>query len=40
MTRERQPDARQRIVAATKHIRNSQERAVARWNLWAKEPTR
>jgi len=36
----RQPDARQRIAEATKHIRNTQDRAVARFNLWAKEPTR
>lgn len=33
-------DARQRIAEQTKHIRNAQDRAVARFNLWAKEPTR
>lgn len=33
-------DARQRIAEQTKHIRNSQDRAVKRFNLWAKEPTR
>lgn len=33
-------DQRQHINRCTAHIRNSQERAVARFNLWAKEPTR
>jgi len=33
-------DARQRIAEQTKHIRNRQERAVARFNLWAKEPVK
>ncbi len=31
-------DARQRIDAATKHIKSRQERALARLKLWAKEP--
>ena len=31
-------DARQRIDAATKHIKNRQQRALARLKLWAKEP--
>ena len=31
-------DARQRIDAATAHIKNRQQRAVAKFNLWAKEP--
>lgn len=34
------PDARQRIAEQTKHIRNRQDRAVARFNLWAKEPVK
>ena len=31
-------DARQRIDGATAHIKNRQERALARFKLWAKEP--
>lgn len=40
MNRQPSLDARQRIAEQTKHIRNRQDQAVARFNLWAKEPTR
>lgn len=33
-------EAALRIAEATKHIRNRQDQAVRRFNLWAKEPTR